>query len=194
MPERRFELLHLSALPPQDSVSTNSTTRAPKITVHPVKTPVPNRENRRTRTFDPLLKRQLLYQLSYILNRTSLKQNRTSLLLVLVSQALLMTIFTTHLFALVHRHFMTFSFLSARHILNDFTLVLKAINIRPPFIKSKPLVEKGRKNIRDQAFIYLKNSLLSFVSTIFSRMNSMHSIGFLSARYFRNSHVLESSS
>ncbi len=57
-----------------------------------------------------------------------------------------MTIFTTHLFALVHRHFMTFSFLSARHILNDFTLVLKAINIRPPFIKSKPLIEKGRKN------------------------------------------------
>ncbi len=29
-----------------------------------------NCENRRARTFDPLLKRQMLYQLSYILNLT----------------------------------------------------------------------------------------------------------------------------
>gem|GEM_PF-2615812 len=76
------------------------------------------RENRRTRTFDPLLKRQLLYQLSYILNLTLFnKQNRQkSLLLVLVSQPLLMTVFATHFLALVHRHLMAFSFFSARHV------------------------------------------------------------------------------
>ena len=52
----------------------------------------------------------------------------------------------------------------------------------------------GDCQLPPQAFIYLKNSLLSFVSTIFSRMNSMHSIGFLSARYLRKSQVLDSSS
>ena len=79
-------------------------------------------ENRRTRTFDPLLKRQLLYQLSYILDRIFLKTEPTSLLLVLVSQALFMTVFTTHFFTLVYRHLMTFSLLSARHRLTTLLL------------------------------------------------------------------------
>ena len=123
VPERRFELLHLSALPPQDSVSTNFTTRACQITeyIRVIS------ENRRTRTFDPLLKRQMLYRLSYILNLKKVHEYRN--LLILVSLALLVPVLTTHLFTLVYRHLMAFSFFSAGHIVSVFPLVLKADNI-----------------------------------------------------------------
>ncbi len=41
-----------------------------------------------------------------------------------------MPVLTAHLFALVYRHFMTFSLFSAGHIVSVFPLVLKADNIR----------------------------------------------------------------
>ncbi len=70
----------------------------------------------------------MLYRLSYILNQYNTVQAYRNLL-VLVSQALLMPVLTTHLLALVHRHFMTFSLFSAGHVVNVFPLVLKADNI-----------------------------------------------------------------
>ena len=84
-------------------------------------------ENRRTRTFDPLLKRQMLYRLSYILNLKKVHEYRN--LLILVSLALLVPVLTTHLFTLVYRHLMAFSLFSAGHIVSVFPLVLKADNI-----------------------------------------------------------------
>jgi hypothetical protein len=42
-------------------------------------------------------------------------------------------VLTAHLFALVYRHFMTFSFFSAGHIVSVFPLVLKADNIESFF-------------------------------------------------------------
>ncbi|ACF42754.1 hypothetical protein Ppha_0428 [Pelodictyon phaeoclathratiforme BU-1] len=54
-------------------------------------------------------------------------------LLILVSLALLVPILTAHLFALVYRHFMTFSLFSAGHIVSVFPLVLKADNIETFF-------------------------------------------------------------
>ncbi len=132
-----------------------------------------------------------------------------------------MPILTAHFLSLVYRHFMTFSLFSAGHIVSVFPLVLKADNIESffkttnlnsPQNSNSPSLRGGmfivRKSLpllpvyisiysvkrEHQAFIFLKKSLLSLVSAIFSRMNSMHSIGFLSARYFLRSHVLESSS
>ena len=151
MPERRFELLHLSALPPQDSVSTNSTTRAPKITVHPVKTPVPNRENRRTRTFDPLLKRQLLYQLSYILNRTLLYKTECSQIVICsgISSASYDGFYDASFCVCAPPSYdVFFSFRKAYS--NDFTLVLKANNIRAAPIKCKHPCKKLKTTVNDQ--------------------------------------------
>ncbi len=54
-------------------------------------------------------------------------------LLILVSLALLVPVLTAHLFALVYRHFMTFSLFSAGHIVSVFPLVLKADNIESFF-------------------------------------------------------------
>ena len=73
----------------------------------------------------------MLYRLSYILDPIKVQKYRN--LLVLVSLALLVPILSAHFFALVNRHFMTFSLFSAGHIVSVFPLVLKADNIRTFF-------------------------------------------------------------
>lgn len=56
----------------------------------------------------------MLYRLSYILNQKKAAAEQGTLL-VLISQALLVSVLPTHFFALVNSHFMTFSFFSAGH-------------------------------------------------------------------------------